>query len=195
MSRLQRHLRSLASLEEEEGYPRQTNQNRPHSIPASAKAQVRSLAPPDDPLNVYPAFQWKYNVDENSPWWRKLFFRYVWLPFARFSYCKMKIVPFQRLEPDGSLSWKEHQGVFVREEDAQREAAKYAYGGYSRVYFNAPEMGKTITGRSSYPSSTANVEYEREAAKEEKAETDKFKEVLREAQIAIDRFRSRAHHA
>ena len=190
MSRLY-HRVSLANLEEED-YRRQTSRSRPLLIQASEKALDETL---DYPLNVYKAFQWKYDVDEKSPWYRRVFFRYVWLPFARFAYCKMKIIPFQRLEPDGSLSWKEEQGVFVREEDAQREAGRHAFGGYSRIYFNAPEPGRTVVGRTAFPNSEAVEAYEQRVMKEERAETDKFKEVLKEAQTAIDRFRSRAHHA
>lgn len=195
MSRPHRNMRTLASLEVDR-YQRQTNQ-RPRLLPAqeraeSEKAPASSI---DYPLHVFPAFQWKYNVDEKSPWWKRIYFRFLWLPFARFSYFKMKIIPFERLEPDGSLSWKEQQGVFTRERDAQREASKYKYGGYSEVRFNAPEPAKTVIGRTHFADSDAYVQYERAIMREAENERSQFKQVLDESQQVVDRFRSRATHA
>ena len=158
----------------------------------SEKAQVSEI---DYPLRVFPAFQWKYNVDEKSPWWKRIYFRFIWLPFARFSYFKMKIIPFERLEPDGSLSWKEQQGVFVREVDAHREASKYRYGGYSEVRFNAPEPARTVIGRTHFADSGAYVEYERAVTREAKVERAEFKEVMDQSQSVVNGFRSRATHA
>lgn len=66
----------------------------------------------------------KYGLDKSSPWWRKLFFRLVFLPFNRFAFKRVKIPAMDKLELNGSFSWFEHIGVF-----SSRELAKGACKG------------------------------------------------------------------
>ena len=106
----------------------------------------------------------------------------------------MRIIPFQRLQPDGSLSWKEDQGTFLRERDAELEAARFPYGGYDRVMLNAPESARTVIGRSHFPASPAWLTYERRdeeiAEKDERIAAQRLQEVLRETQSIVDEFRA-----
>lgn len=202
MSHLSRRLPPLASLERDREPPKvkraavRLHQPTPASAADPDEADSHN---PDDclPLYGFLPYVWKYDVDEQSPWWKKIFFRYAWLPFARFSYFKMGIIPFQRLQPDGTLEWKEQQGIFIKEEDAEREAAKHAYGGYDKVALNASEAAITIINRSHFPASDAWLQYERHAAqagtREETIAQRTLQTALNESQKVIDRWRTQKH--
>ena len=160
------------------------DQENPKTIPRQNHPQtIHSL-----PEEVCEVFQWKYNVD--GPWWRRWYFRCVYLPFARFSFHVVRIVPVERIDPDGSLSWKEEQGVWLDCADAEREAAKYQFGGWRVVRFNAPESEGAIYGRSHFPNSDQWHEYERSASKEQAAVARGLHDALNEADQVIQRFRT-----
>jgi hypothetical protein len=195
MSRLQKHIQPLTVLEQDhEPQPTWKMAERTRPILASV---VGPESRDELPLVCYSAYQWRYNVDESSSWVRRVFFRFVWLPFARFAYFKMGIIPFDRLEPDGSLSWKESQGTFLKEADAVREAAKYPYGGYDEITLDAPESARSVVGRSHFPASSAWLTYERckeeAAAKDGRIAAIRLREVLRETQSIVDEFRAQRH--
>lgn len=145
------------------------------------------------PLNrIYRVFQWKYRADSSEPWWRRWYFHWVWLPFARFSYLKMRMVPFERLEPDGSLSWKEDQGYFTEEWQAAQVASKYAYGGYNEVAVNASEYSETCKPRCRFPESSARgsyIKHGKRLVEMEVGPVERLQQVLHETQALVDNFR------
>ena len=153
------------------------------------------VASPTGQVNkVYRVFQWKYTVDSNSPWWRKAYFHLVWLPFARFSYLRMGMVPFERLQPDGSLSWKEDQGYFTEEWQAAQRASRYPYGGYNEVALNASESTASCKPRCQFPNSSAKGVYVKRGKRlveMEMAPVERLQQVLQETQSLVDNFRLR----
>ena len=141
---------------------------------------------------IYPAFQWKYRIDASEPWWRRWYFHLVWLPFARFSCLKVGMVPFERLEPDGSLSWKEEQGYFTEEWRAAQEAAKYPYGGYRSVALNACESPLTCHSRSLFPNSKAQKHYRRRnQIAVDVAPVERLQQAIVDTQQLVDSYRQR----
>lgn len=57
--------------------------------------------------------QRKYNLDENRPWWEKLYFRFVWMPVVRFGFKWMHIAGPAAMRPDGTIELIEQQGVYT----------------------------------------------------------------------------------
>lgn len=142
---------------------------------------------------IYRVFQWKYNIDADQPWWRRWYFHLVWLPFARFSYLRMRMVPFERLQPDGSLSWKEDQGYYTEEWQAVQCAARYPYGGYNEVAVNASENTATCKPRVRFPNSSARGEYVKHGKRlveMDLAPVERLQQVLQESQAVVDSFRA-----
>lgn len=86
-------------------------QNRERSTPPARTPNMD-----DEPVELFHVGVRKYGLDESSPWWRKLFFRAIFLPFNRFAFKRMKIPAMDKLEPDNSFSWFEHIGVFTERE-------------------------------------------------------------------------------
>lgn len=58
------------------------------------------------PVNeeIYLVSQRKYNLDPSRPWWQKVFFRCVFLPFLRFSFHRVKIGAPGAIEPCGQCN-------------------------------------------------------------------------------------------
>lgn len=156
---------------------------------------MTGVASPTDqerPLKVFRVFQWKYRVDLSEPWWRRAYFRWVWLPFARFSYLRVRVVPFERLEPDGSVSWKEDQGYFTEEWRAAQVAARYPYGGYNEVAVDACENDQTCKPRCRFPSSHAERSYRKHGRRHvelDLAPVERLQQVLIESQALVDSYR------
>lgn len=73
---------------------------------------------------IYLVSQRKYNLDPSCPWWQKAWFRYVFMPFVRFSFRRMKCAAPAALEPDGRIALIEEQGVYT-----DRQAAEAACQG------------------------------------------------------------------
>ena len=151
----------------------QTGQERPHS-------------------KLFRAFQWKYKPDSSKPWWKRAYFHWIYLPFARFSYFRMDVVPFERLEPDGSLSWKEDEGYFWDEWRAVQEAAKYPFGGYNEVAVEATEGADSCKPRCQFPQSKARGAYAKHGKRQvevDVAPVERLQQVLHETQVIVDKFR------
>lgn len=71
---------------------------------------------------VWPVRARKYGIDDRSPWYRKWYFRFVYLPFLRFSFKYMKIPATKEVTVEGkkvTFSWWEDQGIFETREQAE----------------------------------------------------------------------------
>lgn len=70
--------------------------------------------------DVYKVSQWKWNVDEGSPWWRKVYYNYIFLPFLNFSFGKMKVPAPKEVMVESdehgrirrTFRWFEDEGIF-----------------------------------------------------------------------------------
>lgn len=147
---------------------------------------------------LFRAFQWKYNLDPSKPLWARLYFRWVFLPFNRFSYLHCHVVPFSRMEPDGSLSWKEDEGYFSDEYRAAQEAAKYPFGGYNEVAVDFSEGGKSCEPRVQFPNSTAAQAYVKRGKRRvelDLAPVERLQQVVEDAQRVVNTFRQQHQHS
>lgn len=83
----------------------------------------QSITP--EPKDCYKVSQWKWNIDESAPWWRRAFFKWIFLPFQLFS---LKLgIPTPKeviIESDGegrtrhTFRWFEDEGIFEHPEQA-----------------------------------------------------------------------------
>lgn len=153
----------------------QNNRSRsPQTAKAIHRQQIQgSAAAPAKvgiPNTVFEAFQRKYNLDAGSPLWKRWFFRWVYLPFNRFCFFKLRLIPPDHVVcgrcgddkgKNGTLGWLERQGVFTQKWRAEQEAEKYAFGGVEPLAFETGEQDCTCQPRSIFPNSTARRKYER----------------------------------
>lgn len=182
--RAQRHVRS-----------QQTNQATLHlrqQTQVSETVQERS----PKPIKCFPTFVWKYNLDAHSPLWKKLFHRWVYLPFVRFAWDKMGIVlPEAKLLPNanlphGALLVKEWQGVFTERWKAEQEASKHLHGGYTEVAFDWSETAATTEPRSVCPASPCDRKRRDRRNWEEAAALEKLQETLVRTRPQVEALRS-----
>lgn len=135
-------------------------------------------------VKCFQTFQWKYDVDAHSPWWKKLFFRHVYLPFVRFAWDKMGIVlPEARILPNanlpnGALLVKDWQGCFSEQWQAEQEASKHLHGGYTEVAFNWSEQSATTEPRSVCPASPVDRKRRHRTVPTEAAALEMLQETL-----------------
>lgn len=139
-------------------------------------------------------FQWKYNVDAKSPWWRRLYFHAIFLPFLRFSWFVIGLVPPHRKDAEGNLSWKEDEGYYFDLDAACAKAAEYPYGGFSIVAVDTSEPDETVTDRSYFPNCSASERYaqvlRRRAVDVDLPPVEQLQQVLQDTQNIVDRFRA-----
>lgn len=105
-------------------------------------------------------------------------------------------MPFDHLEPDGSLSWKEDQGYFTEEWEAAQTAAKYKFGGYNEVAVNMAEQDASCSPRVRFPASDAEQVYRKHGSRHVELElgpVERLQQVLRETQHVVDSFRNQRH--
>lgn len=75
-----------------------------------------------EPEIVYHVGHRKYNIDKRCPWWQRAFFRWLYLPFVRFSYRYVHIPAMDEVEINGkklTFCWYEDGGVFDDEDQAK----------------------------------------------------------------------------
>jgi hypothetical protein len=107
---------------------------------AAAKLQRPALT------TVHHVSQRKYNIDSRSPWWKRAFFRWIYLPFNRFAFIHLNIPALDEVEINGkklTFCWYEDEGIF--EDEHAADAA--CLGEFWRV--------KPMDLNSVYPPSTA----------------------------------------
>lgn len=100
---------------------------------------------------VWPVRARKYGVDDRSPWWQRYYFRFVYLPFLRFSFQRFRIPAAKEVTVDGksiTFSWWEDQGIFETREQAEAACLGPMWS-YKKLPLNrllAKESGKYANG-------------------------------------------------
>jgi hypothetical protein len=92
--------------------------------------------------DVFKVSEWKWNVDAGSPWWRRLFFKYVFLPFINFSFGTMKVPTPKEVtvesDEKGNIQrtfvWFEDIAILPDEDMADR-ACLNEHTGYKRMTY------------------------------------------------------------
>lgn len=123
----------------------------------------------DSPRDVYKVSQWKWNIDKTEPWWRKVFFRRVFLPFLDFSFGTMK-VPIPKevvVESDEqgrvrrTYRWFEDEGIFPDADQADAGCLAEHWG-YKRMPYGrlmpaeSAQYSGTVFPRKKNPKKWAN---------------------------------------
>lgn len=145
------------------------------------------------PKKVYLASQRKYDIDPGSPWWKRLLFWRVFMPFNRFFFrptFKFQ-VPDHR-DQNGEPNWLEHEGVFLDEWQAELEAAKYPFGVVIELRFNESLPAESFQPPQAFPNSTAKL-YERIGTDRihfDQADVDRLKSKIAETDGLVQCFRA-----
>lgn len=86
---------------------------------------------PDKLDRVWMVAQWKWELDESTPWYRRFFFKYVFRPFIHFSWNVMKVPCPKGVEINGNQQrfiWFENAGFFSSEDQAEIACLNKWYG-------------------------------------------------------------------
>ena len=110
----------------------------------------------DPPAKVFKVSEWKWGVDSGSPWWRRLFFKYAFLPFIDFSFGVVGIPTPKECEVTADdqgrvsrrYSWFEDIAI-LSDEDMADNACLNVHTGYKAMFF-----GKVAPAESAQSSGT-----------------------------------------
>lgn len=164
-------MKKIHSHQERRSIPPAVNPIRLQRTPATVADQAGAERVAAAKLKeCHESFQLKYDIDRSAPWWKKLYFWCVYLPFARFSFFTVGIVPMDHVRcrrcqtaiGEGvQLGWLERQSVWSEQWRALQDAERYPFGGVQRLPFNITEQEETCAPASQFPNSTASEKYER----------------------------------
>lgn len=96
----------------------------------------RTVQPATD--RVWMVAQWKWELDQSTPWYRKAFFRYIFRPFIHFAWNVMKVPTPKGAIIEGNKQtflWFENGGFFSSEDQAEL-ACIDQWHGYKDVPLN-----------------------------------------------------------
>lgn len=71
---------------------------------------------------IWMVAHWKWELDPETPWYRKAFFKYVFRPFIHFSWNVMKVPCPKGMDINGrkqTVFWFENGGFFSSEDQAE----------------------------------------------------------------------------
>jgi len=105
-----------------------------------------------------------YDLSPDRPWWQRFYFRRIYLPFVRFSYRRMGIAAPSAMLPDGTILFRDVQGLYTDEsaaEDACRSEDRF--WSHRAIPVDQPlDKGNfQYKGRRRYPASTMPDRYRR----------------------------------
>lgn len=107
----------------------------------------QSLTP--ESKDVFKVAQWKWGIDDGSPRWRQIFFRWIFLPFQEFSFKLGVPTPKEVVVESDSkgnvrhtFRWWEDEGIFELPEQAEAGCLEEHWG-----YTNLP-YGRLMPSRS-----------------------------------------------
>jgi hypothetical protein len=131
----------------------------------------------------------KYGLDANSPWWRRWYFRAVYLPFVRFSFKRMGIPACGSVDADGRFSWLEYITI-ATDEEAARARCDGEFYDFRKLPVNSSLPRESIQYKGHiYPHSTMPDRYRRRTfpTVTSHAETIAEKKALAVANDTVDR--------
>lgn len=137
------------------------------AAPGSHQAEALQAVARHPQVEAKPTRSWlscqrKYAEDitaQTAPWWRRLFFSRVYLPFTQFCVFKLEIYPPSGQDKNGDIFWIEDQGVYLDEWKANQDAAKYPFGIAIDLPFDSSLPAKTVRTRQLMPNSPAREKY------------------------------------
>lgn len=113
--------------------------------------------------DVYKVSQWKWNIDEGSPWWKRFYFKHIFLRFLLFSLQLGIPAPKEVLvesDEQGRVTrlfrWYEDEGIFD-EEDKADAGCLGEHWGYTRLPYgrlmpsDSAQYSGTIFPRKKHP--------------------------------------------
>lgn len=100
--------------------------------------------------------QYKYDVDADASWLRRLLF-YFWCVLIELGLEYLKFVSWDERRPDGSYVWKELQGVFAERWQAAQEAGKYKHARITRLITNEALPANSVLVSAIHPDATTRA--------------------------------------
>jgi hypothetical protein len=104
------------------------------------------LAKPIPNDRLFYVYQRKYGLDGEPVFSRlqKLYHKYIWLPFARFSKRVVGVPTGDGVDRNGDVFWTESQGVCYERWQAEQAILRYQSGGYHPLPVLDMLPGQTI---------------------------------------------------
>ena len=128
---------------------------------ATARQQLAVASQREEAVDVFHVAVRKYGIDADSPWWRKAFFRGVYLPFVRFAFNRFGIPAPAAILADGRFEWLEGIGV-ASDEASARAMCKGEFYRVARLPFNCALGEKSVQYKGHvYPKSVVPDRYRR----------------------------------
>lgn len=125
--------------------------------------RAESSLPSPEVKDVFKVLQWKHDVDATEPWWKRFFFRHVFLRFLNFSFwLGIPAVKEVIVESDDqgrvrrTFRWCEDQGIFSNEEQADAGCLTERWG-YTKLPYGrlippeSAQYGGTVYPRKNNP--------------------------------------------
>lgn len=116
---------------------------------------MRSEQRIQQPREVFKVSEWKWGIDEGSPWWRRFYFKYVFLRLLDFSFGVMKVPTPKGVEiksdDKGKITrryfWFEDIAI-LDDEDKADAACLTEHAGYKRMLYGqvAPSESAQYSG-------------------------------------------------
>lgn len=134
-------------------------------FPAPARGQVASPAPQLEPkaAELELVTVRKYGVDAASPWWRRWYFRGIYLPFVRWSFNHVGIPAQGSIDADGRFSWCEYICIATDEETARQACCGEFYEHHPLPVNSALPPESVQYSEQVYPKSTEPHRYGKQA--------------------------------
>lgn len=109
--------------------------------------------------DVYKVIQWKHDMDPTEPWWKRFYFRHVFLRFLNFSFSlgiptvkEVVVESDERGNVRRVFRWCEDQGVFASAEEADVGCLTERWG-YTKLPYGRmiPSNSLQYNGGTVYP--------------------------------------------
>lgn len=134
----------------------ESNQNHRHRPSIQAK---RSALREPHKADIYVLWQWKDELDDNAPRWKKWVFRWVYRPFNQFCRFKLKIPSYGgETAEDGRLWYFDFQGCTEAEWQAVQAAQGPNWGYAGQPLALLPDESTVETTDMNYPLADAKTQ-------------------------------------
>lgn len=99
-----------------------------------AERSITEQSSPDI-RDVYKVAQWKWGIDEGSPWWKRFYFKYIFLTFLSWSFQlgiptpkEVEVTSDEHGRVKRVFRWWEDEGIFECEEQADAGCLEQHWG-------------------------------------------------------------------
>jgi hypothetical protein len=127
----------------------------------AARKELEKLHPLAGADRACYTYQRKYDLDPPCPRWKVWFFNYIYLPFVRFVYLKLKLPVCDHYDVvTGRMGWVEDQTIYLTEERAREVIADRPFWGFKWLPVEQDSPAETCQmGTHDFPGSPVSSLY------------------------------------